>query len=181
MNSSELIKQLEAIIEVEKEKLSGSRIAGEPKDTTLEHDIARKTEKEESSSFWHNMLHIIMSPFLFLAKYFKIEINDAIKHDIRRTGLIIFLSMILFMFLVVIWITVQYGIVTLLVSQNLSLLSALFVSLGIQVVCFSIVLIILNYKSKRMETLKLIRRLKQSNESHDELMNKTSITQPKKT
>jgi len=121
-----------------------------------------------------------MSPFLFLAKYFKIEITDAIKHDLRRTGLIIFLSMILFIFLVVIWITVQYSIVTLLIAQRFSLLNALFISLGIQVVCFSIVLLILNSKSKKMETLKLVRRLKQSSENDDELNNKASITLAKK-
>jgi hypothetical protein len=177
MNNAELIKQLEAIIEVEKAKSTRSGIEEEQKDPIQEHEIDSTKINEESSGFWHSILHMIMSPFLFLAKYFKIEITGAIKHDLRRTGLMIFLSMILFIFLIVIWITVQYSIITLLITQGFSLLNALFISLGIQVVCFSIVVLIINAKSKRMETLKLFRRLKQSTENDDEINNKASTTE----
>lgn len=167
MNSAELIKQLEAIIEAEKAKSTASAIEKDQKNTVPEQDIEGKKTNEKGSRFWHRILQIIISPFLFLAKYFKIEITEAIKHDIRRTMLVIILSVLLFMFLAVIWITVQCSIVALLIAQNFTLLNAIFISLGIQIICSSIFVLILYSKLKNMETLKLIRRLKKTNATGD--------------
>ncbi|NOT38117.1 MAG: hypothetical protein HOP11_12150 [Saprospiraceae bacterium] len=173
MNTTEIIRQLEALIAAEKAKVGASENI-EEKNKTISRDEERGTTiHQENTSFWHYLLGAIKAPFLFFIKFFKIEITNAIKHDMQRTGYMVFLSVILFVFAIVLWIAIQCVIVFLLIAQNFSGLNAVLISLGFQILCFLIVIYKLYSSYKHMETMNVIRRFKRTVEDEAGFHNKT--------
>jgi len=153
MESEELIQQLEAIIAAQRKK-----------HTTQQEDESESKSnlQENKKGFWSQFLSMLSSPFLFVLKYFKSELTDAIKHDFKRAVFLFHLTLVLSSFIVVAWMSAQYLFVLWLKTYELSTFQAVFISLGFQLICILSLFLFMRSSSKKMETIAVVNRLKTS-------------------
>ncbi len=167
MESNEIIKQLEVLIEAEKsrliEKEANKSAEKEKNDAEIKNSTKDKSSevKEEVPSFWHYLLDILKAPFVYFAEYLKSEITEAIKNDIKKVYKILILSMLLFSLIVTLWITIQFCIYWYLILAGFTVIKAVLISVIIQFSSLTILMITIRKTSHNMDTLKLIRRIKE--------------------
>lgn len=146
MKPEDRIRELEALIAEEKEKLKTS-------------ENKESNQENEMPSFWQRLIDGFTAPFRYLARYFKAEISEAIRNDFRRTIQIILLTLILFAFTVVLWVFIQFGIYNLLLANNVSQLLAFSIVIGLQLLLIFIGWRMIVARSKRMETVRIVQRI----------------------
>jgi len=158
--SDDIIKQLEDILNAQ--KALKEKEAAESNEKTSEHSDEEATDESSKPSFWQYLLKAIKAPFTYFVNFIKIEVSEAIKKDVRRTITMLLLVLLLFTMIIVFWSTLQFGLYTYLITIHFAPISAILISLAGQFICILIVMYMLHWNSKRMETVKLIQKFKDS-------------------
>ena len=128
-------------------------------ETQSNYKSERNRFREFGASVIHALGGIIKFPFKMFARYLRDELILAIKKDAKIYTLILGLMGVLFVFFSVMWFFVSVAIGVYFYDNGCSILSAVMYSIGFQTLSFILIALIVLFASKRLNTLKLFKKL----------------------
>lgn len=160
MESNEIIKKLEELIHAEKARLDENK----KKETASEASETEESLKEDENkpSLWQQIVDVVTAPFRYMAKFLTGEFSHAIRADIKRFETHVRLSILLYIAVISLWISIQFFLVLCFIYMGASTFLALGISIGIQLISLLIIVYLIHKNSKKSDTMELIERLKNS-------------------
>ena len=123
----------------------------------------KKSDRKEDSftgGLWKWLTDLLSFPVRLLLKYFRRELSAAVRHDLRIYMLLAGIAGMMFIFVVVLWLTLSIAVGVFFYEKGFTLLIAVLFSLAFQVVVILLALLTARIASHRRKTLKLVKELK---------------------
>lgn len=153
MEILEILDKIEDII-------NNENLKQEENDIESENQPKKNTAKDLIYLALQFLLSILKAPFNIIAKYLKNEVISAIKKDAKLYALIIGIIGVLFVFFSVLWLFISIAVGTYFYENGHTLLMSIVYSITFQIICFIILGLIAFIASKNVQSLKMMKRLK---------------------
>ena len=128
-------------------------------DASSGHKSGINRFKEFGFSAIHALGDILKFPFKMFARYLRDELIQSIKEDTKIYVLISGLMAVLFVFFSIIWFFISVAVGVYFYDNQYSILSSILYSIAFQILSFILVALIMYSASKKLKTLKLLKRL----------------------
>ena len=148
MKSQEILDKIEKIID---NKVDGSDKTKTDSDKNVVENIAYLTLQF--------FLSVIKTPFNVVAKFLKDEVITSIKKDARLYAFVMGIMGVLFVFFSVIWLFIAVAVGVYFYEQGYSILISIIYSILFQIVSFILVSLIAFLASKKLKSLKMMKKI----------------------
>ncbi|MRT93044.1 hypothetical protein [Ancylomarina sp. 16SWW S1-10-2] len=153
MNSG---NKIEDVIDNKINKSDGSKTE---KNTDSETDSDKNGFKEITYLVIRLFLNVLKSPFKIFAKYLRDEFIIAIKKDAQLYALIMGIMGVLFVVFSVLWLSISVAVGVYFYEHGYSILISIIYSIGFQIVSFILIGLIAYISSKKLKSLKMMKKL----------------------
>jgi len=167
MNFNDFIEQLETIfLSKDQEKTEQNEAIHSDTNKSNSGQPSKKDRLKKAFSLLFTFLvDLIKMPFAWFFHYFKQEFVTAIKKDIRTMLGMAAIMSVLYLFLLIFWLSVSILVGVFFYEKGFSLFNALLFSIAFQVVAIIILSTTLYILSKKHHTRKMLKKFSTRNES----------------
>ncbi len=156
MKSKEIFNRIENIINNNVNKSDNSKIDNES-------EKENKSDKTEFKDILYLLmqlfLNVLKAPFKIVAKYLRDEIIIAVKNDAKIYMLIMVIMGVLFVIFPVIWLFISIAVGVYCYDKGYTILISIIYSIGFQLVSFILISLIALIASKKLNSLKVLKKL----------------------
>ena len=156
MKSEDILNKIEKSINEMLNTVDTSEVEAK---TGIENNANRTGFKEILYLLMQLFLNILKTPFKLVANYLKEEIILAMKKDLRLYMLILGLMGVLFVFFSVIWLFIAVAVGVYFYDKGSTLFISIIYSIGVQVTSFTLVSLLAFLISKKLRSLKILKKL----------------------
>ena len=132
-------------------------------DAAAEEKKAGEQEKDSgfAGGIWNFMTSILGFPFRLLLKYLRRELTSAVKHDMKIYFLLAGIAGMMFIFVVILWLTVALAVGSYFYEKGYSFFVSVLFSLAFQGIVILLWLLVARIAAGKRKTAQMIREFRE--------------------